>query len=162
MKRFVNTCALFGAPASQTIAGMRMVPFLCAMLLLVWTREGARMNFPRVSARPPGSEVTPSEPSGIGAGVVLDEHLLTNGSRDQDYNGGANSRSPGARTGPIGRVLDRALGFVDGKTCPTSRFAAPGWQVGHAFALGLLVFTPRELTAHEVVSGDRPYASLFF
>ena len=27
-------------------------------------------------------EVSPSEPTGVGAGIVLDEHLLTNGSRD--------------------------------------------------------------------------------
>jgi hypothetical protein len=32
-------------------------------------------------------EVTPSEPTGVGAGLVLDKHLLTDGSRDQDYNG---------------------------------------------------------------------------
>lgn len=107
-------------------------------------------------------EVTPSEPSGVGAGVVLDEHLLTNASRDQDYNGGGELTFSGERSGPIGRVLDRALGFVDRTTCPTGRFAAPGWQLGHAFAVGLLVFTPRDLTTHEVVSGDRPYASLFF
>jgi Uncharacterized protein conserved in bacteria (DUF2219) len=28
--------------------------------------------------------------------------------------------------------------------------------------VGLLIFTPRDLSAHEVVYGDRPYASLFF
>src|SRR5271169_6575103 len=58
-------------------------------------------------------EVSPSEPTGVGAGIVLDEHLLTNGSRDQDYNGGGEVTLSGEREGPIGRALDRALGFVD-------------------------------------------------
>jgi hypothetical protein len=35
-------------------------------------------------------------------------------------------------------------------------------QSAHAFAAGLLVFTPRDLAARNVVRGDRPYASLFF
>ena len=142
------------------------------MLLLVCAREGSadELSGSPEDRRPSAcqrttagvEEVTPSEPSGVGAAVVLDEHLLTNGSRDQDYNGGGELTFSGERIGPIGRVLDRVLGFVDDKTCPTGRFAAPGWQLEHAFALGLLVFTPRDLTAHEVISGDRPYASLFF
>src|SRR5208282_1968290 len=107
-------------------------------------------------------EVSPSEPTGVGAGIVLDEHLLTNGSRDQDYNGGGELTFSGERGGPIGRALDRALGLVDNAICPRDRFAAPGWQTGHAFAVGLLIFTPGDLAVHEVVYGDRPYASLFF
>ena len=106
-------------------------------------------------------EVSSSEPTGVGAGIVLDEHLLTNGSRDQDYNGGGELTFSGERGGSIGRTLDRALGFVDNTICPRDRFAAPGWQTGHAFAVGLLIFTPSDLAAHEVVYGDRPYASLF-
>ncbi len=39
----------------------------------------------------------------MGAGIVLDEHLLTNGSRDQDYNGG------GELTGERGPLLDGHL-----------------------------------------------------
>jgi hypothetical protein len=107
-------------------------------------------------------EVSPSEPAGVGAGIVFDEHLLTDGSRDQDYNGGGEVTFSGERGGPIGRALDRALGFVDKTLCPRDRFAAPGWQTGHAFAGGLLIFTPGDLAAHDVVYGDRPYASLFF
>jgi Outer membrane protein LpxR len=152
---------------------MRLAVYMCAMLLLVCARPGSadQLSTSSDGARGPSTcqrtiagveEVTPSEPSGVGAGIVLDEHLLTNGSRDQDYNGGGEFTFSGEHTGPIGRVLDRALGFVDEKTCPGSRFAAPGWQLGHAFSLGLIVFSPRNLTAHEVVTGDRPYASLFF
>jgi|SRR5208283_6201534 len=64
--------------------------------------------------------------------------------------------------GPIGRALDRALGLVDNAVCPRDRFAAPSWQTGHAFAVGLLIFTPGDLAAHEVVYGDRPDSSVFF
>jgi hypothetical protein len=107
-------------------------------------------------------EVTPSQPTAVSAGIVLDEHLLTDGSRDQDYNGGGELTFSGERTGPIAHMLDRVLGFVDDKTCPRSRFATPGWELEHAFALGLVLFTPRDLRAQQVVTGDRPYASLFF
>ncbi len=107
-------------------------------------------------------EVSPAEPTGVGAGIVLDEHLLTDGPRDQDYNGGGELTFSGARGGSIGRALDRVLGSIDQSLCPSDRFSAPGWQAGHAFAVGLLIFTPDDLAAHEVVIGDRPYASLFF
>jgi len=121
---------------------------------------GASSNCQRVTSGV--QQVTPSEPFGVGVGLVLDEHLLTNGARDEDYNGGGELTLSGERAGPIGRLLDRALGFIDAKTCPRSRFATPGWESGHAFAAGLLIFTPADLASHDVVSGDRPYASLFF
>jgi len=69
---------------------------MCATLLLMCARAGSA-DQPSTSsdgARGPSAcqrciagveEVTPSEPSGVGAGIMLDEHLLTNGSRDQDY-----------------------------------------------------------------------------
>jgi len=107
-------------------------------------------------------QVTPSEPTGVGAGLVLDEHLLTDASRDQDYNGGGELTLSGRHAGPPA-WLDRALEFVDLSTCPSGRFAGPGWWTSsHAFAAGLLIFTPRDLTASAPVRGDRPYASEFF
>jgi Uncharacterized protein conserved in bacteria (DUF2219) len=107
-------------------------------------------------------QVTPSEPTGVGVGLVLDEHLLTDGTRDQDYNGGGELTFSGLHAGPPA-WLDRALGFIDLSTCPSARFAGPDWWTStHAFAAGLLVFTPRDLTAAAPVPGDRPYASEFF
>jgi len=100
------------------------------------------------------------EPAGIGGGIIFDEHILTNGSRDEDYNGGGEVTFSGRRTGPLGGALDRALGFIDAITCPQGRSA--NWQSARAFAAGLLIFTPRDLASHDVVYGDRPYASLFF
>ena len=107
-------------------------------------------------------EVSPSESTGVGAGIVFDEHLLTDGKRDQDYNGGGEVTFSGERRNPLSRALDGALGFVDKVLCPRGRFAAPGWQTDHSFAVGLIIFTPGDLAATEVVYGDRPYASLFF
>jgi hypothetical protein len=115
----------------------------------------------------PGQQVTDqtdqaAEPAGIGAGLVLDEHLLTDASRDQDYNGGGEVTQSGPSSGIIGRALDRALGFVDQSGCKVTRLSGMEGQAAHAFAGGLLVFTPRDLGARDVVRGDRPYASLFF
>lgn len=103
-----------------------------------------------------------AEPAGIGAGLVLDEHVLTDGSRDQDYNGGGEVTQSGRSPGFIGRGLDRALGFVDQGSCRLGRLTGLAGSSAHAFAAGILVFTPRNLAARNVVRGDRPYASLFF
>jgi hypothetical protein len=78
---------------------MRLAVYMCATLSLVCARPGSadELSTSTDGARRPSAcqrttagveEVTPSEPSGVGAGIVLDEHLLTHGSRDQDYNGG--------------------------------------------------------------------------
>ncbi|HEX3844828.1 MAG TPA: lipid A-modifier LpxR family protein, partial [Steroidobacteraceae bacterium] len=104
----------------------------------------------------------PAEPAGIGAGLVLDEHLLTDASRDQDYNGGGEVTQSGPSSGIIGRGLDRALGFIDQRGCKGAGLTRLEGQAAHAFAAGLLVFTPRNLDARNLVRGDRPYASLFF
>lgn len=148
---------------------MRLV-LLCAVLsfaMLTVARAGTPSLSPGLLARngclrsrEPTS--TAAEPSGVGLGIVLDEHLLTDGSRDQDYNGGGEVTLSGERAGPLGRALDHALGMLDSEACRGVRFAGGPWGVTHAFAAGLLVFTPRDLNAHGLVSGDRPYASLFF
>lgn len=51
--------------------------------------------------------------AGVGAGIVFDEHLLTDAARDQDYNGAGEITFSGRSGGPIGRALDRALGAFD-------------------------------------------------
>ena len=146
---------------------------MCALLLLAWSGAASAGESPAApdEATTPDScqratagveEVTPSEPSAAGAGLVLDEHLLTDGSRDQDYDGGGELTFSGPHTSVLGRALDEALGFIDLHTCPDARFAAPGWTSAHALAAGLLVFTPRDLSAQGVTYGDRPYASEFF
>lgn len=145
-----------------------------ALILAVWSTAmltlahagtpsiapGHRARNGCLRSREPAS--TAAEPSGVGVGIVLDEHLLTDGSRDQDYNGGGEVTLSGERAGPLARVLDHALGMLDSEACRSARLPDGPWGVTHAFAAGLLVFTPRDLNAHGIVPGDRPYASLFF
>jgi len=151
---------------------MRLDVFMCAIALLVLSgavrasevtsssdSAGTASACARTTAGVEG--VAPSEPTGVGAGLVLDEHLLTDGARDQDYNGGGELTFSGLHAGPPA-WLDRVLGFIDRSTCPGTRFSTPGWTSAHAFAVGLLIFTPRELNAPGIVLGDRPYASEFF
>jgi len=102
------------------------------------------------------------EPAALGGGLVFDEHVLIHGSADQDYDGGGEVTLSGQRGGVLGRSLDKALDFMDEKICAPGRDNDSDWSVAHAFAAGLLVFTPSELAARGVVRGDRPYASLFF
>jgi hypothetical protein len=153
---------------------MRPPVVMCALLLLSWSgagRSGEPAAASNEATTTPDScqrattgveEVAPSEPSAAGAGLILDEHLLTDGARDQDYDGGGELTFSGPHTSVPGRLLDAALGFIDLHSCPDARFAAPGWTSAHALAAGLLVFTPRDMSAHGVTYGDRPYASEFF
>lgn len=155
------------------LAAASYAPIICATMWLA--APGARA----ADAPPVGSDgdretsaclhttagveqVTPSEPTGVGAGLVVDEHLLTDAAHDRDYNGGGEVTLSGQRAASLGRLLDRALGALDLSTCPQSRFAAPGWTTAHALAAGLLIFTPKNLATSGIVAGDRPYASEFF
>ena len=152
---------------------MRPVTILLSLGFLVWcvSAHAGALAAPARAGRQsgacdattqPGPRSDASEPAGVGAGLVLDEHLLTDGSRDQDYNGGGEVTLSGRRAGLPGRLLDRALGFLDRGSCRAAGFGVLDGQAAHAFAAGLLVFTPRDLGARDVVRGDRPYASLFF
>lgn len=150
------------------MAAMRSWALNCAFIatLLAATATAADLPTAPTSAcarvTQAAEESSSTEPAGVGAGLVLDEHLLTDGSSDRDYNGGGEVTLSGLHGGPLGRVLDRALGLIDEALCPRSRFAGQPWRPTHAFAAGLLVFTPNDLTAPEVINSDRPYASLFF
>lgn len=121
---------------------------------------GPERNACGAGARTPQPSYAP-EPAGVGAGVVLDEHLLTDASRDQDYNGGGEVTLSGGRGGILWHLLDRGLGVADRAGCKAGLSGLNG-PAAHAVAAGLLVFTPRDLAARNVVRGDRPYASLFF
>lgn len=86
----------------------------------------------------------------------LDEHLLVDGSHDRDYAGGGDIVLSGAIASHDG--LDSALGGIDRMVLGRTRMTAPR----HALSLGLVIFTPADLTWSSVQPGDRPYASLFF
>jgi hypothetical protein len=153
--------------------GMRPSTLLCVLALLACCPHVRAAEVSRATGAGRGAgacdaaaeaaqQPYAAEPSGVGAGVVLDEHLLTDASRDQDYNGGGEVTLSGRSSGLLGRMLDRALGVADHETCGLTGWGGLAGQSSHAFAAGLLVFTPRDLGARDVVRGDRPYASLFF
>jgi hypothetical protein len=110
--------------------------------------------------RPPATIEARCRPEAddVGGSIVLDEHLLTDPQHDRDYNGGGEITFSGERALRCGYWLDQLLLLVDDQI----GFDRPGWQAAHAFAAGLLIFTPGDLGARQVVAGDRPYASLFF
>ena len=150
---------------------MRSAVAFCALLILAcWSNAHAQERVAEPGGGSDGNACAPreqlagqpTEPVGIGAGLVLDEHLLTDASRDQDYNGGGEVTQSGRSPGFIGRALDRALGFVDRGSCKVAGLGGLEGQSSHAFAAGVLVFTPRDLGVRGIVRNDRPYASLFF
>jgi hypothetical protein len=114
------------------------------MLMSLWSADA---SLRAGSGRRPGS-------------IVLDEHLLINPQRDHDYSGGGEITFSGDEALKYGNWLDQFLQYVDDPIA----IDQPGskWQAAHAFAAELLVFTPSDLGARQVVAGDRPYASLFF
>ncbi len=115
------------------------------------------------SAGPPSIDVRGRpEADDVGASIIFDEHLLTDPTHDRDYNGGGEVTFSGDTALHRGHWLDELLNFMDqqlgiGRSCSTNE-----WLPAHALAVGLLVFTPGDLQARQVVLGDRPYASLFF
>jgi hypothetical protein len=91
------------------------------------------------------------------ARVHIDNDLFAGRDRDRDYTGGFAVTVSGeaARDGLLS--LDPALARVD-----RSALSAGASSVHHARQAGLMVFTPGDILATEVVTGDRPYASLLF
>jgi hypothetical protein len=154
------------------IGGMRSAIVLLVMLVCLGTARAQDASTAEPDEQtgvrcepttPLANQPSASEPGAVSGGIVFDEHVLTNGSRDEDYDGGGEFTLSGQRGGLVGRALDWLLGSIDGLTCPRARFqGGDDWDVGHAFASGLLIFTPKDLAARDIVSGDRPYASLFF
>jgi hypothetical protein len=91
----------------------------------------------------------------------VDDDLFAFTDRDRDYTGGVTFSLSGddARGHPLS--LARALAWADG----ASRFAA--WRgaattQGEALELGLLLFTPQDLSAAQPLPDDRPYANLIY
>jgi hypothetical protein len=93
--------------------------------------------------------------------VHVDDDLFAFTNRDRDYTAGVTFNLTGepARNHPLS--LARALAWADG----ASRFAA--WRgeaatQGEALELGLLLFTPQNLSAAQPLPDDRPYANLLY
>ena len=101
----------------------------------------------------------PHEPELDGMQLSVDEHLLSD-APDHNYAGGGAISASGSFARHDG--LDTVLGAIDRFTLGYEDRAtelAPPW---HALAVGMLVFTPRNLRRSRAIPGERPYASLVF
>jgi len=145
---------LRGPRAASVLLLWLVVAFTAASQLRVANAEDATVPVQRADARPPLVE-----PEATGASIVLDEHLLTDPTRDMDYNGGGEIAWSGMRALRHVRWLDHLLDGIDHLSGAAS---SSGFAPAHALAIGLLVFTPQDLRLREPERGDRPYASLFF
>lgn len=97
----------------------------------------------------------------VSAGVNLDEHLLVDPPRDEDYAGGLSiyAATRDGRCGP--RWSTHGLKWLDEHLWRTVRPDHDG-PSSNAIGGGLLVMTPGHLRARQAVLGDRPYSSLLY
>ena len=102
------------------------------------------------------------EPADAGFRITLDEHLLVNSKRDMDYNGGGEVAVSGARAVDNWFSIDRALGAIDRLDGLGALTSTHMYGPTHAFAAGVVIFTPGDLHDPQPIPGDRPYASLMF
>jgi hypothetical protein len=93
--------------------------------------------------------------------VLIDNDALTFGDSDEDYTAGVAFTLTGERARnhwlSPSRLLDRADGWT--RFAPQRRGAAPESE---ALELGLLMFTPQNLSARQPLPDDRPYANLLY
>jgi hypothetical protein len=94
-----------------------------------------------------------------GVTLAIDDDLFSTPGRDRDYTGGIAltiSGEPALRlrlsTDPVLARLDRAL----------LRTRQDSAELQHAFAAGVMAFTPGDVAAQEPLLDDRPYASLVY
>ncbi len=90
-----------------------------------------------------------------GVRLQIDNDLFAGRERDRDYTGGfaITISGEGARDGLLS--LDPLLAQID------DLFTQPG-SVHHARQVGLIAFTPADITSPQPLHDDRPYASLLF
>jgi len=112
---------------------------------------------------------SPDAPAWLGAhgddlrrwSVHVDDDLFSLANRDRDYTGGVTFGLTGDRAHDHPLSLAGALERADRAT----RFAA--WRgdaslEGEALEIGLLLFTPQDLSAAQPLHDDRPYANLLY
>jgi hypothetical protein len=97
----------------------------------------------------------------LGWTVHVDNDLFALADRDRDYTAGVAFSLGGDAARTRAPFLFRALdGFDD--TLAAGPFAPGGRVEGRALEIGLLLFTPQDLSASVPLLDDRPYASLFY
>lgn len=94
-----------------------------------------------------------------GLRVQLDNDFFANGGkRDRDYTGGLAVTESGRNAADGALSLNPLLERLDAIATPH----ADASLVRHARQVGMMAFTPADITAREALPDDRPYASLLF
>lgn len=102
-------------------------------------------------------------PAEVGRGwsLAIDNDLFAPAQSDRDYTGGLGGTISGMQSADYWWSLDPVLGRIDRFVLPEGE-DLPASNAHHAVQVGLLSFTPEDLRDAEVVTADRPYASLLF
>jgi hypothetical protein len=126
---------------------------LVLTVLLPWLAAAA--------AAEPGDALQISEPRARGWTLHVDNDAFTFGDNDRDYTAGAAFSLEGDRAATHPLSLARALRWTDAKT-RFSVLARDAIAERSSLEIGLLLFTPQDLSALEPLLDDRPYASLAY
>jgi hypothetical protein len=101
-----------------------------------------------------------SQPQG-GWRLILDNDILTGQATDRDYTGGIGLTYTGdaardnlASLDPLRESLTASLHSLFSDDVPSRRY--------HSQQIGLMLFTPEDITSTQPVYDDRPYASMLF
>jgi hypothetical protein len=93
--------------------------------------------------------------------VHMDNDLFAFADRDRDYTAGFAFSLGGQQAATHPLSLAHALEWVDSKT-NFDALSTHARTEGHALELGLLLFTPQDLSSPDALFDDRPYASLAY
>ena len=93
--------------------------------------------------------------------LAFDNDALMSGDRDFDYTGGVAVTFAGRRAAEWPISLDRATGWLDSLVPANGANSARRFAL-HSLQVGLIAFTPEDLSNPAPIQTDRPYASLLF
>lgn len=133
-----------------------------ALALLATARVSAETLTPGARLDHADSETlrSLSQPYG-GWSLAIDNDLFGPASSDRDYTGGLALTVSGPNTGRHWWSLDPALRQMDrallGRGAEFGRAS-----IRHSAQVGLISFTPQDITRDDVIADDRPYASLAY
>ena len=94
--------------------------------------------------------------------AFFDNDLFAQGDRDQDYTGGLAVTFAGRRAKEWKLSLDPVLGWIDRMTPAGGLYDCEPYGRMHAMQVGLLAFTPSDITVAGAQVDDRPYSTLLY
>jgi Outer membrane protein LpxR len=126
--------------------------------LLVWLAASCLLAS-RVSAQPHAADG--QAPQELGWTLHLDNDLFAFSEDDRDYTGGVAFTLGGERATQHPLFLGGALDWANRATRFQSLLER-GTSAGDALEIGLLLFTPQDISSEMPVLDDRPYANLLY